>query len=449
MTIWKQAQSALQNLPWLKKAKAKKPEQHLLNAELQIQSLLTDSGVPSAVRQELSQEFAEIEAVSEKLQHGEIHIAAFGRVGTGKSSLLNALLGREVFSTSPLHGETQFQQRSQWDSASSDHIVLIDTPGIDELDGEAREEMARSVARIADIVLMVCEADLTETEFKEVASLTERNRPLLLVLNKSDRYSQSERDSLLAHLRSRCEGIIEPDSILATSADPRPEKVIRIDAAGNENAQDRRREPDISELKSRLWNILEKEGKTLAALNAAMFTDELDGRIASKIVLARKTVAENIISNYCIAKALVVAVNPVPVADLLAAAGTDVAMVIHLGKVYGFQLSRGEASKLLLTISAQMLLLMSAYWGVNMVSAAMKTISAGMSAALTAGAQGALAWYATYVTGRAAQSWFAKGKSWGSAGPKETINELLASLAQNSILQCARDDILRKLNRTG
>ena len=68
---------------------------------------------PLLSRQELSGEFAEIEAISEKLQHSEIHIAAFGRVGTGKSSLLNALLGREVFSTSPLHGETRSQQRSE------------------------------------------------------------------------------------------------------------------------------------------------------------------------------------------------------------------------------------------------------------------------------------------------------------------------------------------------
>ena len=435
----------MQNLPWLKRAKAKKPEQHLLNADQQIQSLLTDSGVPSAVRQELFQEFAEIEAISEKLQHGEIHIAAFGRVGTGKSSLLNALLGRNEFSTSALHGETQFQQRSQWNSVNSDHVVLIDTPGIDELDGESREEMARSVARISDIVLMVCEGDLTETEFSALRSLAERQRPLLLILNKSDRYAEAELNSLLAHLKQRCDGLVETDHVLATCADPRPEKVIRIDEAGNENPAERPRKPDITELKTRLWNILEKEGKALAALNAALFTSELDGRIASKIVKARKTVAENIINNYCIAKALAVAVNPVPVADLLAAAGTDVAMVVHLGKVYGFQLSRSEASKLLLTISAQMLLLMSAYWGVNMVSAAMKTISAGMSAALTAGAQGALAWYATYVTGHAAESWFAKGKSWGSAGPKETINEILASLDQDSILQSARTDIMTKL----
>jgi hypothetical protein len=142
----------------------------------------------------------------------------------------------------------------------------------------------------------------------------------------------------------------------------------------------------------------------------------------------------------------VVAVNPIPAADLLAAAGTDVAMVVHLGNVYGFQLSRREASKLLLTISAQMLVLMSAYWGVNMMSAALKSISAGMSTVLTAGTQGALAWYATYVTGNAAETWFAKGKSWGSTGPKETIKEILDGLDRDSILMSARSDIMSKLD---
>ena len=438
----------MQNLPWLKKAKKNKPEQYLLDANQQIQTLLADTDIPASVRQELTCEFAEIETISEKLQHSEIHIAAFGRVGTGKSSLLNALLGREVFSTSPLHGETRSQQRSEWDSVNTDHVVLIDTPGIDELEGEAREEMANSVARVSDIVLMVCEGDLTETELTAVRGLAERKRPLLLVLNKSDRYSKSEIQSLLDHLRKRCEGYIESDNILTARADPRPEPVILIDEKGNEERATRPRSPDISDLKERLWNILEKEGKTLAALNAALFTSELDARIASKIVLARKTVADKIIRNYCLAKGLVVAVNPIPAADLLAAAGTDVAMVVHLGNVYGFQLSRRDASKLLFTISAQMLLLMGTYWGVNMVSSAMKTVSAGMSAALTAGAQGTLAWYATYVTGIAAESWFAKGKTWGSAGPKETINEILDSLDRDSILKSARNDILGKFKAT-
>jgi GTP-binding protein Era len=449
MTILKRVQSVLRKLPWPRKTTRKNPEEHLLDANLQIQALLGDTGIPAAVRAEMSREFAEIEAISEKLTRSEIHIAAFGRVGTGKSSLLNALLGREAFSTSPLHGETRAQQRSDWDIVNADHAVLIDTPGIDELDGESREEMARSVARIADIVLMVCEGDLTETELRAVRELAQRKRPLLLVLNKADRYSNIELQTLLTHLRQRCDAYIEAANVLAASADPRPETVIRIDHAGHEQVTRRSRKPDVGELKARLWRILERDGKTLAALNAAMFTCEMDSRIAGKIVRARKTVAEKIIRNYCLAKGIVVAVNPVPAADLLAAAGTDVAMVIHLGNVYGFQMTKREASKLLLTISAQMLVLMGAYWGVNMVSAAMKTISAGMSAALTAGAQGTLAWYATYVTGSAAESWFSKGKSWGPAGPRETINELLDSLDTDSILQSARRDILAKIRLPG
>jgi uncharacterized protein (DUF697 family) len=156
-------------------------------------------------------------------------------------------------------------------------------------------------------------------------------------------------------------------------------------------------------------------------------------------------VAESIIRKYCVGKGLLVALNPVPVTDLLAAAGSDIAMVIHLGEVYGFRPSRREAAKLLLTISTQLVALMGAYWGMNLVTSALKTASAGLSTALTATAQGALAWYATYVTGKMAQSWFSRGKSWGSAGPRETARAILEAADRDSIIQSARDDILERL----
>ena len=155
--------------------------------------------------------------------------------------------------------------------------------------------------------------------------------------------------------------------------------------------------------------------------------------------------AEKIIRNYCAGKGLLVALNPVPVTDLLAAAGGDIAMVIHLGEVYGFKLSRSEAFRLLLTISAQLAALMGAYWGMNLVSSALKIASAGLSTALTATAQGALAWYATYLTGKMAQTWFSKGKSWGDSGPKQTARSILASLDRDSILRSAREELLARL----
>ena len=229
------------------------------------------------------------------------------------------------------------------------------------------------------------------------------------------------------------------------SAAPRAETVVRVDHRGLETTSLRERKPDTAQLKERLWALLEKEGQTLAALNAALFASELDEKVATRIVAARKSVAESIIRRYCVGKGLLVALNPVPVTDLLAAAGGDIALVIHLGEVYGFQLSRREAAKLLMTISAQLAALMGAYWGMNLVTSALKGASAGLSTALTATAQGALAWYATLVTGRMAQSWFSRGKSWGSSGPRETARAILDSLDRDSIIQSARNDILERL----
>ncbi len=420
----------------------------MLQANEHLQDLLLDTGIPAAVKAELSAEFAEIEAISQKLEREEIHIAAFGRVGVGKSSLLNALLQQDAFSTSALHGETRDEARQSWHSIKEGHLVLIDTPGIDELDGKAREEMAKNISRRADVILMVCEADLTDSEFRALHELCEARRTVLLVLNKSDRYNPAELDLLMQRLAQRCEAFLPFDRIIAAAAEPRPETVIRIREDGSEDEFQRNRQPNITPLKARLWDLLEKNGKSLAALNAALFASELDQKVASQIVTARKSVAEKIIRNYCLGKGLVVAVNPVPIADLLAAAGTDVAMVIHLGEVYGFRLSRTEASKLLMTISAQLLALMSAYWGMNLVSSALKTVSAGLSTALTAAAQGALAWYATYLTGKMAESWFSKGKSWGKTGPRDTARAILASLDRESLIRTARSDILTRIKST-
>jgi GTPase SAR1 family protein/uncharacterized protein (DUF697 family) len=446
MTIWSRVQSVLRN--WRSPAKAAitaNPEGQLLEANRNLRELIEDTSIPAAVRAELSTEFEEIESISNKLRAGEVHIAAFGRVGVGKSSLLNALMQREAFSTSPLHGETQQEGHVVWQSLRQGHVVLIDTPGIDELDGAAREELARRVSRRADVTLMLCEGDLTDFEFQALRELCTAQRTVLLVLNKSDRYTVQELQALLQRLQERCAGLLPPDRIIAARAAPRPETVIRVDEHGRETETQRRRLPDTSLLKERLWALLDKEGHTLAALNAALFASELDEKVATRIVAARKSVAESIIRKYCVGKGLLVALNPVPVTDLLAAAGSDIAMVIHLGEVYGFRPSRREAAKLLLTISTQLVALMGAYWGMNLVTSALKTASAGLSTALTATAQGALAWYATYVTGKMAQSWFSRGKSWGSAGPRETARAILDSVDRDSIIQSARDDILERL----
>jgi hypothetical protein len=92
-----------------------------------------------------------------------------------------------------------------------------------------------------------------------------------------------------------------------------------------------------------------------------------------------------------------------------------------------------------------MALLMGTVWAVHLISSALKGISGGLTTALTAGAQGAVAYYSTYVVGQAAQHYFAQGKSWGDGGPKRVVEEILASIDRGSILEQAKGDILARL----
>jgi hypothetical protein len=71
-----------------------------------------------------------------------------------------------------------------------------------------------------------------------------------------------------------------------------------------------------------------------------------------------------------------------------------------------------------------------------------------LSTIVTAGAQGALAWYATTLIAKAAERYLAAGRSWGELGPKRVVQDIVASLDRDSILREARGEILARLKRS-
>ena len=163
---------------------------------------------------------------------------------------------------------------------------------------------------------------------------------------------------------------------------------------------------------------------------------------------ARRTIGDRIIRTWCIGKGAAVALNPIPVADLIAAAVVDVGMVVHLSRAYGLPLTRNEAGALIRTIGGQMALLMGSIWGIHVASSALKLGTSGLSALATGTAQGAIAYYSTYVVGRAAERYLANGRSWGDAGPKLAVREILDSLDRDSILEQAKADLRARLRGT-
>ena len=432
--------------PWTKRSTdAGAGKDHLALARESLRELIDDARLPDGVRESLAQDYEAVRAMLDKIEHGHLHLSVFGRVSTGKSSLLNALIGEERFSVSPLHGETRHSSMQPWKEVEAGGVFLIDTPGLDEAGGEDREAMAKEVAGRSDLVIFVLDGDITQTELQALRAILTQGRPVLVALNKSDLYTDGERDALLASVRNRTRDLVDPDHVIAVAAQPRPQLVVTTSVTGEEMSSERPREPDVDALRLKLWDILEAEGKTLAALNASLFAADLSDQVGRRILAARRELGEKLVRTYCIAKGIAVAFNPIPVADLFAAAFIDVGMVVHLSRVYDLPLSRKEAGSIVRVIVAESAALMGTVWALHLVSSALKVGTIGLSTILTAGAQGAIAYYSTYLVGRAADDYLAKGKSWGDGGPKKVVTDILDSLDRDTVLRDAKREIQARL----
>ena len=77
-----------------------------------------------------------------KLTEKELQISVYGRVGVGKSSLLNALIDKQLFPTDILNGNTKATKSYTWDKRFQNihKVELTDSPGMDEINNSNKDE---------------------------------------------------------------------------------------------------------------------------------------------------------------------------------------------------------------------------------------------------------------------------------------------------------------------
>ncbi len=419
------------------------------NAELQ-----------GAVRRDLQG----LKSALDKLDQKEIAIAAFGLVSRGKSAVVNALLGQKILQTGPLHGITQWPKSVRWTSPTGKvEVELIDTPGLDEIEGQVRAEMAREVARQADLILFVVAGDITRTEYQALCELRQSHKPLILVFNKIDLYPEKDREAIYQQLQQLGAGsteenlqqVLSTDEIAMVAAEPQPLQVRVEWPDGRVTQEWETPPPQIGELREKILNILNREGRSLLALNALFQAKEAEANIAKKTLEIRKDEAEAIIWKYSQYKALAVAVNPIAILDLVGGMMADLALIRALARLYGLPITSYEAGKLWRKIFASSggLLLgeiaSSLILGLGKSSAAVASalespaaLTAYASAAIT---QGAIAGYGAYAVGRVAQEYLEQGCTWGPLGPSTVIQDILNQVEPNTIIYRLRQELGRQL----
>src|SRR5262249_28920760 len=129
-------------------------------------------------------------------------------------------------------------------------VVLVDTPGLNEIDGAERAMMAHDAAARADLVLFVTDSDLNEVEYSALVELAASHKPILLVLNKADLYTPQELAELISVFRGpRLAGIVDPDNVVTAKADPRQVEYYIESADGRTRQEWRKPSPDVAVLR--------------------------------------------------------------------------------------------------------------------------------------------------------------------------------------------------------
>ncbi|PVV22772.1 MAG: hypothetical protein B6D79_12830 [gamma proteobacterium symbiont of Ctena orbiculata] len=203
---------------------------------------------------EARQELQELDQRAEQLA---FYVAFFGAVSAGKSALIKAITEAEEIEVDPRAGTTRQVAHYHYTDGEDVDLQLTDAPGILDPNPE-HGRIAREEARRAHLVIYVCDGELTRDQYLELLELQAHERPLILALNKQDRFSEEELKAISTRIRERVPEI----EVIPVQAGGK-EEVTRIDASGREWRELRDREARIEGLMSAIELRITRERERL------------------------------------------------------------------------------------------------------------------------------------------------------------------------------------------
>ena len=442
-------------------------------AQNSLRSLISNLDLTTEEQTGLETQIDRLAQMLDKLEQSVVQIAAFGMVGRGKSSVLNALVGQDIFPTGALHGVTRTIDAANWkltpeqiaDTAQNlqrltikgkgGEIQLLDTPGIDEVNGEAREALACDLARRVDLILFIVSGDVTQVEYRALSKLREAGKPMLLVFNKIDQYPETDRLAIYQKIKEeRVKELISPDEIIMVAASPIEVRGVK-DKAGKLKVQRVRGNSQVESLKLKILELLDREGKSLIALNSMLFADAVNEQLLERKLAIRDRAANELINKGMMVKAMMIALNPVTAIDLFSGAVIDVGIILSLSRLYGINMTQSGAVQLLKNIALGMGGISASELVATLGLSSVKGLL-GLSIPATGGlslapylsvaiAQGGVAGVSSYAIGQVTKAYLANGASWGEQSPKVVVQKILDSLDEKSILNRIKSELRAKL----
>jgi uncharacterized protein len=390
---------------------------------------------PVELKAQIQPHLEVLSALQHKLSQPLLQIAVFGLVSRGKSAVLNALFGESLFPTGPLNGVTQWPHSVRWSLAQAPEIQLelIDTPGLDEISGEARALMAQEIARCADLILFVTAGPPMPIELEALAELAQLSKPILWIINKADLYPELNTETLYQSLTDQSlRKILSPQEIVLASAAPAPLQVRHEWPDGRTSTEWENPPPQIEALRQTLLDLLNREGEYLLSLNVLLQAQATERQIVEAIARHYTPALESTQWQFWGIKAALVGLNPWGTLDLLFGFLVDVAQIRQRLQRQNLPATSHNVSTLWKT-----LLVSTGYLGLAEIgTSGLGSLLNGPDGIPIVGGmvQGAVALYGASLVSKSAQQYLLEGATWDSQGPSAVIKEMLTQLSPEMVV---------------
>ncbi len=378
------------------------------------------------------------QVIEASLTHGNLKVVVFGTGSAGKTSLVNALMGEMVGDVRASMGTTTEGVTYTLKLPNLNReIAILDTPGILEMGapGEIREQLARELATSADLLIFVCDNDLRASEFKPLEALASIGKRSLLVFNKIDLYSEEDQEVILNQLRERVKNFMPPTDVLKACANPQP-----VQFSENETIQP---EIEITSVIKRLAAICRADGDDLLADNILLQSQRLGEEARKLISQQRSREADKIITRYQWIGAGAIAVTPLPVVDMLAAAAVNAQMVVEIGQVYSCELNSETGRDLALSLGKTLVSLGVVKGAISLVAKALQFTAA--TYVIGKVIQAISAAYLTRIAGKSFVEYFSHDQDWGDGGITEVVQRQFKLSRKDEFIKAFVQDAITRV----
>ncbi|MEM1426322.1 MAG: GTP-binding protein, partial [Cyanobacteria bacterium P01_H01_bin.130] len=388
-----------------------------------------------------------------------------------------------VLETGPLNGVTRVARSLEWelevDRSAEDkpplRVELVDTPGLDEIEGEGRAAIAWEIADSADLILFVVAGDITHVESQALRELRTVYKPLILVFNKIDLYPEADHKTIANRLKalmqleagpedvgsekggsekvgqpavppavdpSQWKPMLPVDEVVLVAAEPAPLKVREEWPDGRVTYGWESPPPNVTALKTAIRTVVEREGDLLLAFNALFQARLKEKAIAQKTITHLETGAESKGWQIIQLKAILVALSPAIALDLVGGLIADSWMIWRLTKLYGLPLTT-YGSKIIgrsLAISSAALAI-AELLPYGLVGNGPMAIAPSNSFGVSVGValcQGLCAAWGSKKISQATRDYLENGCTWSSSGSDTVARQLINESDQETVIQRLR-----------